>query len=338
MRFSLPYTPGLLDYVESLTPDTIKSIHDVYFSDPLINPTARHFSDIDFVDQMWIDLKLMKSRYNIKMNYTMNPSVWKNDVYLSPGKQILIDNLIDIYTRGCDMLTFNNLMLLRDIDFRENIPDFAIKLSINNKVSTLDEVEFLHEHVQLNNFILDRSVNRNLDEIIRIHEWTHDKGISLTLLGQEGCITKCPFKQTCDNMISTFHDYDIHEVNDIRLQHSQKFCDSHYNDNPADMLKSPWISPAGLVIYEPYIDYIKLAGRGVDIDSLKVMLGSYLHQKSDTSLSDIFSSHHIMSPIKTITVSELEEKGFSHQVSRCKNQCSSCNFCDKIYESIINDN
>ena len=41
----------------------------------------------------------------------------------------------------------------------------TIKLSINNKICTLDEVQFLYKYNAIQHFILDRSVNRNLDEI-----------------------------------------------------------------------------------------------------------------------------------------------------------------------------
>ena len=337
MKFSLPYTPGLIDYVDRLPVSGRDQIHDIYFSDPHINPTARHFHDTDFVDNMWDDMKIMKAQHNIEMNYTMNSSVWKNDVYLPKGKQVLIDNLHTVWENGCTMLTINNLLLLRDSEFRESIPAFKIKLSVNNKVSTLDEVKFLHDHVHLKYFILDRSINRNIDEIKRIHQWTHDKDIKLTLLAQEGCITKCPFKSTCDNMVSTFHDYKEHEVNDIRMIHSTRFCDAHYQDNPADVLKSPWISPAGLILYEDYIDYIKLAGRGVDIDVLSASLDAYINRTCSITISDLFASHHYSENIKSINISELEERNFSNQTSTCQNRCASCDFCDRVYDSIIND-
>lgn len=337
MKFSLPYTPGLIDYIENSSEHVQTQINDIYFSDPAINPTARHFHDTDFVDGMWDDLKILKEEYGIEMNYTMNSSVWKNSVYQDEGKQLLIDNLRTVWNHGCTMLTFNNLLLLRDTEFRETIPAFKIKLSVNNKVSTLDEVKWLHEHVYLDYFILDRSVNRNLDEIKRIHEWSKNNNVKLTLLAQEGCITKCPFKSTCDNMVSTFHDYDEHEVNDIRLQHSLKFCDAHYQDNPADVLKSPWISPAGLELYEDYIDYIKLAGRGVDIDTLKTSLNAYFDRSADISLADLFASHHYSETIKSININELEERNFSGQTANCRNRCASCDYCDKALDSIIND-
>lgn len=337
MKFSLPYTPGLLDYLEDSPQTVTDQVHDIYFSDPNINPTARHFHDTDFVDDMWDDLKILKDDYDIKMNYTMNSSVWKNSVYQEEGKTMLIENLRDVWNNGCTMLTINNLLLLRDPEFRETIPPFKIKLSVNNKVSTLDEVKWLYDHVHLDHFILDRSVNRNLDEIKRIHEWSSTKNIKLTLLAQEGCITKCPFKSTCDNMVSTFHDYEEHEVNDLRIQHSLKFCDGHYQSNPADVLKSPWISPAGLVIYEDYIDYIKLAGRNVDINILSVSLDAYFNRDSNISIADLFASHHYSDTIKTVYINELEEKNFTAQTSNCKNRCASCDYCDRVLDSIVND-
>ena len=131
MKYSLPYTTGLLDYFRTKSSDYLSNISDLYFSDEKFNPSARYIPGIDSGD-MWDELQMISQDYGIEMQYVMNSSVWKNDVYTT-GKSQLIKNINRIYDLGCTMLTINNMLLLRDAEFRNNIPkDLKIKLSINN--------------------------------------------------------------------------------------------------------------------------------------------------------------------------------------------------------------
>ncbi len=336
MKFSLPYTSDIKEYLDGLSSENLSQINDLYFSDPNFNPSARYFPDVD-IDKTWEELISIRESHGVHMQYVMNSSVWKNDVYTT-GKSQIIDNVNEIYNRGCTMLTINNMFLLRDVEFRKNIPeDLILKVSINNKVSTLEEVEFLYRYSAVTHFILDRSVNRNLDEIKRIHNWRKDKNITLTLLGQEGCLTKCPWKSTCDNMIATFADYDIHEVNDLKAHHSSHFCTVHYNNHPADQLKSPWISPTAVGIYDEFVDYIKLAGRMNPISTLSKSIDGYLNRSGEVNISDVLTMSG-ETALSRCTVSDLEIHGFSSQVSNCRNRCSDCDFCDRLYVKINNEN
>ena len=311
-------------------------VHDIFFSDEKLNPSARYLPDADS-ERMWDELRDIHEQHGIHMQYVMNSSVWKNDVYLE-GKQQIIDTVNDIHSRGATMLTINNMYLLRDVEFRDKIPqDLVLKLSINNKVATLEEVEFLYTHSGIDHFILDRSINRNMDEIQRICEWEHRDKITLTLLAQEGCISKCPWKSTCDNMISTFRDYDAHEVNDLKAKHSTHFCTAHYTANPQDVLKSPWITPSGVELYDDYIDYMKLSGRMSPIAKMSRVFDSYLQRDSLANLPDMLAIHNDSVLINS-NVNDLETHGYSAKVHNCKNMCASCDFCDKLYEKLANDN
>lgn len=332
MKYSLPYTINIGAYIDNLSSENRLQINDLYFADPAFNPSARYIPDID-MNLVWEELNQIRENHDIHMHYIMNSSVWKNDTYTT-GKKQIIDNVHAVYDQGCTILTINNLLLLRDVEFRENIPqDMKIKVSINNKVSTLEEVEFLYKYNAIEHFILDRSINRNLDELKRINEWRQDKNITTTLLANEGCLTRCPWKSTCDNMIATFSDYDVHEVNDLKLQHSSHFCSVHYENQPQDHLKSPWISPTGVELYEPYADYIKLAGRMNPIESLSVEIDSYLNRSGNININNVLPVNNENNLSRSI-VNDLEIHGYSAKVINCHNKCSQCNFCDLLYEKL----
>jgi len=336
VKYSLPYTVGLLGYFDRKPTEFNNNISDLYFSDEKFNPSARYLPGVDSED-MWNELQRIKQDHGIEMQYVMNSSVWKNDVYTT-GKQQLIDNINTVYDLGCTMLTINNMLLLRDAEFREKIPqDIKIKLSINNKVATLEEVVFLYEYNAIENFILDRSLNRDMDELNRIDKWRQNKPrVTLTLLAQEGCLTKCPWKNTCDNMITTFHQYDEHEVNDLKSLHSSHFCSIHYSNHPADMLKSPWITPGGVNLYEDVVDYMKISGRMQPVNVLGKVFEAYINKDHSVDVFDILTGH-AGSGLAGKTITDLETHGYSAKVNNCKNRCQDCNFCDTIYSKLVDE-
>lgn len=336
MQYSLPYTPGIYNWLKSLPDDSIQKIHDVYFSDPKLNPSARYIPEVD-ANQMWEELRSIKNDHNIHMQYVMNSSVWKNDVYTHDGMKAVIDSIDDVYDRGVTMLTINNMLLLRDVHFRKSIPsDLQIKLSINNKIASVDEIEFLFNHCGINHFILDRSINRDMDELQRVSIWPNRNKITVTLLAQEGCITRCPWKNTCDNMIATFDQYDEHEVNDLKLQHSTHFCTTHYKYNPQDQLKSPVITPISVPLYEPHADIMKLAGRMVNIETQKKVFMSYLNNTGDVNFHDITSTRED-NILSNTTIDDIEMHGYGVKVSNCKSRCAECKFCDILYRKLCNE-
>jgi collagenase-like PrtC family protease len=331
MYFSLPYVAGISDYVDSLPKEKRQLITDIYFSDTRLSTSARYawYENDDIDNTKWLELLDIKHKHGIEPQYVINPSVWNNDVYTT-GMQGFINVLDKVWSAGCRWLTLNNPLLLRMPEFRDNIPPFNIKLSINNHISTLEEVQFTHDTIGINHLILDRSINRNIDELKRICTWAKTANITITLLAQEGCIVKCQWKNTCDNMISTHHLHDKHEVNDTQNIHTLHLCTRYYNDRPADVLKSPWILPSMLNMYTGLVDCIKLSGRERLLAQIKDSFDAYLYRSNNIQLNKIIPKCSNM--IGGMNLLNLEEHAADSKWINCKNRCADCDFCDKIYE------
>lgn len=333
MKYSVPYSPGLYDFIKSLPESKRFSISDMYFSDGKYKSNRK----ISFADSNWAELKRIKNEFGIEIHYVINPAVYTSDVYMKDGDKELIDILWEAYNDGATMLTFNNIFLLRMESFRNQLPPLRIKASVNNKIKTLEDVQFWYNHVNIKEYILDRSLNRNFDELLRIYEWTSKQGdVVLSLLANEGCLPSCPMKQHCDNLISTYPDFQPNEVNYLTTLHSHTLCTKHYSQNPADVLKSPWLSPVTINQYDPYIDTVKIVGRMVPIELMSKIIRTYLFNTSSMELFDYFSTA-APSVYKSINFSMLEEKGFSQKVKNCKNTCATCNFCDKVLKKIVRE-
>jgi collagenase-like PrtC family protease len=337
MKLELPYTAGIKKYIDGLSNDLRNKISDIYFSDERLSSSARYiwYDQEDGEDDKWNELLALKKLYDIELHYVINPSVWRNDSYGESGLTKLKEILDKVWSKGCTWLTINNPLLLRMPEFRNDLPPFKIKLSINNHISTLEEVQFAYNTSNLRHFVLDRRINRNFDELVRISNWLGDmETTSVTLLAQESCIPDCQWKNVCDNLLSTYHQSSMHEVNDLQNIHNANLCGTYYEtEAPQDIFKSPFILPTALHHYTGYVDYIKLAGRERDIVEFSKTIDCYL------AGTDNIPIHSIL-PKATTTLGgynliELTERGCVTKWQNCKSRCAECNFCDQLYDDII---
>jgi collagenase-like PrtC family protease len=330
MKYSIPYTPGLLKILLANRETVGEQISDVYFSDNQI-PSNRHFK---WDDSNWDELNDIAEEFNCALHYVVNPSVYDNSIYLPDGFNKFIDILNNVWEKGARWLTFNNSIMLRIAELRDNIPPFLIKNSVNNKINTLEQVIFWHTQMHINDIILDRSINRNIDDLKHISEYAKEYGLTLTLLANEGCLPNCSWKQPCDNMISQYHKDTPKEVGDLRSLHGVLACTMHYERNPADTLKSPYILPNNIETYSPYADCIKIAGRMSDADTLWDILESYFLGSGNISLYKFFSTK-VSELYNRITFTDLVELNFDQKTNNCKNQCASCNFCERVMDQLM---
>lgn len=336
MRLELPFVHGIGDVVNRL-PDP-KIVSDVYFSDARLSNSARYiwYDAPDGEDEKWLEVVSMKVRHGIEPHYVINPSVWNNDAYTESGVKELTDILDKVWSKGCTWLTLNNPLLLQMREFRDNIPPFKIKLSINNHVSTLEEVQFVYDNCNVRHFVLDRKINRNFDELTRISSWCEQQDCTITLLAQEQCLPNCVWKGVCDNMIATYKHHDLHEVNDTQNIHSQHLCHNHYeNVSPADIFKSPTILPSMLNLYDEHVDYIKIAGREFMPDRLSAIVRAYADRSDDLLVCTLLSKGN--AALQDTNLLELQEHGAGSKWKNCKMKCADCDFCDKLYDKLIHD-
>lgn len=332
MKYSIPYTPGLLDVLRANKEIVGDQISDVYFSDNRF-PSNRYFT---WVDSNWDELRSIRDEFNCVLHYVVNPSIYDNELYFEEGLLKFINLLIEAWNDGARWLTFNNSILMRLAEFRDNIPPFLIKPSVNAKIATLEQAMFWHDEMYVKDLILDRSLNRNMEELKRISEYAKDNGISITLLANEGCLPNCNWKQHCDNMISQYHKNTVNEVRDLKNIHGMLACTSHYANKPADALKSPFIMPNNVSAYEPYAECIKIAGRMSNVEKLWNILESYFLQTGNTMLFTFFSTQ-VSQEMSKISFNDLLDLNFDEKTANCKNQCASCNFCERVLDQLMYD-
>jgi collagenase-like PrtC family protease len=324
--FSLPYTKGILEIIERLP---IDQINDIYFSDNRFG-SARA---LELDEEMLTELYTIRNKYGIKLHYLINGNYYSNEFYEKVHE--IIDHIKDI---DVDILTMNNTYLLRDWQFIDIIRNcrpnkVEIKNSVNNLPRTVKDAVFLVEVLKVDHVMIDRSLNRNLDELKKISDYCKGQNINITMLVNEGCIVDCLWKNVDDMMIAQTNKESNMRV--IEIVHNQLGCTDYFAEKPGEYLKTAFTLPNNLSKFDGLVDIIKLAGRGIPIEKWLAMCKSYMYEDGNISLKNLFSTRP-PNQLMNVTVNDLTDVNFNSITENCKNVCGTeCKLCDDVVVKLV---
>lgn len=324
--FSLPYTKGILDVIEQLP---IEQINDIYFSDNKFGSARALDLDAD----MLAELYEIRNKHGIKLHYLINGNYYSNESYEKVHEIIEHIKALDV-----DILTMNNTYLLRDWQFIDIIRNcrpnkVEIKNSVNNLPRTVKDTVFLVEVLKVDHVVVDRSLNRNLDELKKIRSYCEERNINITMLVNEGCIVDCLWKNIDDMMIAQTNKQSNMKV--IQLVHNQLGCTDYFAQKPGEYLKTAFTLPNNLNKFDGLVDIIKLAGRGISIEKWLTMCKSYMYQDGNVTLKTLFSTRPPIQ-LMNITANDLTDVNFNNITENCKNVCGTeCKLCDDVAVKLV---
>jgi collagenase-like PrtC family protease len=321
--FSLPYTPGIIDVIEELP---TKRINDIYFSDNAFG-SARALS---LKPENYSELYELREKYGIKLQYLINGNYYSNEFYEELDK--VLDHIKQV---DPDIVCMNNTYVMRDHLFmsalrnvRNDGKPLEVKNSVNNIPRTLKDVMFLVEVLSIRSIIVDRSLNRNLDELKKIREYCNSLNIPITMLINEGCIVDCLWKNIDDMMIAQTNEKSNMKV--INIVHQKLGCTDYFEEKPQQYLKTAFTLPNNLQKFDDLVDIYKLAGRGVPIEKWLKLTKAYMYEDSSAQLKDLFSTKPPNILMNT-SADELTDVGFNKVTENCKNVCGTeCTLCDDV--------
>lgn len=324
--FSLPYTPGMAKVIEELP---IEQINDIYFSDNKFG-SARSLS---LKEEDLKELYEVREKYGIKLHYLINGNYYSNESY-----EHVDDMIAHVRSISPDLLTMNNTYLMRDSvlmhELRNATPKgVEIKNSVNNIAKSLKQIMFLVEVLGIRSIIVDRSLNRNLDELKKISDYCKPLNISITMLVNEGCIVDCLWKNIDDMMIAQTNEKSNMKV--INIIHEKLGCTDYFEKNAEEYLKSAFTLPNDLNKFDGLVDVLKLAGRGIPLASWLTLCKAYMYEDGNVSLRNLFSTRP-PNMLLNVTSNQLAGYNFNKITNNCKNVCANeCRLCDNVLEKMF---
>lgn len=328
--FSLPYTPGISEVIGQLPTD---QINDIYFSDNVFG-SARA---VAFNSEQLQELYAVREKYpNIKLHYLINGNYYANNFY-ERGQEV-IDHVRSL---DVDMLTLNNTYMMRAVDFmaelrksgRKGTAPLELKNSVNNIVQNVKDVKFMVEVLGITSLIVDRSLNRDLDELKKIKKYCDKHGASITMLVNEACIVDCKWKNFDDMMIAqTNAESNVHV---IKFVHNRLGCADFFDANPAEYLKTGFTLPTDLAKFDGLADVIKLAGRDTALVKWIAMCRAYMLEDGNVPIMYLFATKPAPELFQ-ITSNTLEDQNFTKITNNCKNVCGDeCTLCNDVMHKIL---
>ncbi len=337
IQFDIPmlFRQEYLDGLKALNPDHLAQIGSVYgsiqkgilgqarYSEKI--PQLSHVELAGAVDQI--------QKLGIEFHYTLN-SPWNGMLERDPDqRRNIITAIEDIVNTGIDAFILANPYLISLV--KENWPEIKLIGSINLQTSTAYKFNKLIED-GCHRIVLDRIVNRNIHFLKQLK----DQGQRYSLLVNSTCLNDCPLQQYHANENGALSSNN--EFNVLDNSYCIDYCLSAFTAQKENILKSTWIRPEDLALYEDIgVQYLKIQGRTLKPKQLLDLILAYLNRLTpNDSLFYIFPGFEKHFPEINVKMknSRLDKNGFVESFFKternCAELCFTCDYCNKVFEKL----
>lgn len=181
-------------------------IADVYFGRAFrynFNGADRRYGDVmgkEASDAQVKDLLDMQEKTGVPISLTINEMNFMPEI--SGNKNVrneFVKFVKSFYEAGVRICTISDVHLMTTGVLQEAMPDMHWKNTVNHIVRTAQEVVD-YASIGYNTILIDRSLNRDADELRRVKAVADKIGVKLSLLASEGCMPSCPYKKEHDSV------------------------------------------------------------------------------------------------------------------------------------------
>ncbi len=327
------------EYVEFLA-EFQPSLYSVHFSLFLKNiPDGRHRSSTvpEFGDLVAALARLPgPKKYGLLNSRFHHPSLYTDKAALHTIIRALDTLLAADVLHGITIVDFYLLQALSDTS-PETCSQLEAVPGVNCMLDSFAKMQGCLEAIARTGFKLpaklnlDRSLNRNLAELAAISQQCrrHYPEIKLTLLANEGCLDRCPFKLTHDAQIAFANTGLV--ANETHGANAKLGCIRELGAHPEELFKSPFIRPEDLQHYEGTVEVIKLCGRTLGPVFLQRVVRAYANRRYEGNLLDLMDTMEWLA--KRLYVANEDLPGdFWNRLTSCDKNCRNCSYCRKLLD------
>ena len=278
-------------------------------------------------------------KIGLKFHFTLN-NVWSNSIEKKPThKEKILREINDILETGVDALIIGNLYLNEIV--KKKFSGINTICSINLKTDSVYKLKSLINDFEFNKVVLERTTNRNITFLKNINSVYSN---NIVLLANPDCIYDCP--------LSLYHmlengQQSMQQTELLDKDYCINYCHNKYMDKAEEVLKTPWIYPADIDLYEQVgVRFLKIQGRTLSEERILRLAEVYLNRIETSSFLDIFPNF-IRDKKNTDTFRIFNNdffnrrafvESFFNEEINCKNICGlKCFKCDNIVSKIKYD-
>lgn len=269
---------------------------------------------VEATDEQVDYLFKIQQELGIEISLTINQLNIPVEIFYSKNDRVLgsfLEWLQYYYERGLRSCTLANNHMMRAGFLQKKFPEMKWKNTVNQQVSTAQQVlDCLY--LGYNIIQLDRSLNRNFEELKRIKQVVEnfknkhpENHIKTCMLVWEGCLPSCPFKMEHDSLqiFSNYVDYWY----SLGRMTCRKWRDAHNNPElsimpryriPRSSINCFWLSADTFKEYAELVDIFKYSGR--------LTSAAPLHKAENYQLAWIFAEQAALSSFSEIIENKME--------------------------------
>lgn len=265
----------------------------------------------------------------IEFNYTLNTTCVGNMEFTKEGIAKIIGFLDDLYAAGVRSLTISLPSLIELVRVRKY--DFEIKASTVCQIINANKA-LNYKNMGVDKIVVDESINRNFDALKRIR---NAFGEEVEVITNVICHQNCVYEMFHHNQTS--HDMGGDSSKPSATFYSHR-CMMKRCESVSSLLKLAWIRPEDMKHYTSIgISYFKLQGRQAVLKGDPVRATEcYMKERFDgnlVELLDMFSPTNSFMPYLDNRKLDGFIKPFIEKQDFCKNDCSSCNYCEAFIKN-----
>ncbi len=294
-------------------------------------------------------------RLGIRFRYLLNAPCLGNSEYTPEGRAAIRELLATVRDAGVEAVTVAIPLLVEWI--REDFPEFDIKASTLAYATTVRQVQAL-ARLGCRSVCLDIDANRDF-ELLRT--MVAHGGAKVELIANPACLLSCAYRFYHNQCAG--HGSQDSVATEAQLARSEgeapqpdeghsggtpygPYCllRCHLDKlrDPVELLKTPWIRPEDLRIYQELgIASAKLAGRGLAEEKLLSLIGAYVAGRHEGNLAELigwsywnlYAMHPVHGELPPLEV-DLDNRSldgfltfFATHPYRCHLGCAGCGHC-----------
>lgn len=257
--------------------------------------------------------------------YCLNVACLGNREFTAEGQRWLVERLGWLEESGVEGVVLSNPYLIAFAHRR--FPRLKIAVSTAAAIDSVDKAQFF-ERQGASVLYLPEFINRDFPLLQQIRKRVRAE---LVLLANVGCLLHCPIRQYHINLVS--HSNESLELGTY-VDYPLMWCTQEKVRDGGQMLKSPWIRPEDLAVYEEFgIEGFKLGGREMDREWVVRAVKAFAARRYDGDLNDLILGFDHLEPYGRLPV-RIPNRSldgfieFFRKKHDCRMGCRDCRYCD----------
>lgn len=257
--------------------------------------------------------------------YALNVACLGNREFTAEGQRWLVERLGFLSECGVAGVVLGNPYLVGFT--RRRFPDLDVAVSTAVGVDTVDKARFF-EDMGVELLCLPEYVNRDFRLLEDLRRGVRCR---IALLVNVGCLARCPVRGHHVCVVS--HNGESHALG-TWVDYPLLVCTREKVRDPVQLLRSPWIRPEDLRLYEELgYDEFKLAGREMEPEWIEQTVRAFAARRWDGDLNDLVLGLDHLEPFGRLPVRIPNRAldGFAEMFRRkhdCRLGCRECHHCE----------